>query len=110
MNTLREVDVRVPFVGRKDELDRTAAALSEGRVTTLVGPGGSGKACRARESTARDGGDYVFVALSGTAEGAVNDAIAVALDATIVRILLVPSLMVVFGKWNWWLPQRLSRR
>lgn len=81
MNTLREVDIRVPFVGRKDELDRTAAALTEGRVATLVGPGGSGKSRMALESIARGAGDYVFVALSGTAEGAVNDAIAVALDA-----------------------------
>jgi len=26
------------------------------------------------------------------------------LDATIVRGLLVPALVAVFGKWNWWLP------
>jgi len=27
------------------------------------------------------------------------------LDATIVRALLVPSLMMLFGRWNWWLPR-----
>jgi RND superfamily putative drug exporter len=30
------------------------------------------------------------------------------LDATVVRMLLVPSLMVLFGKWNWWLPSSLA--
>jgi RND superfamily putative drug exporter len=31
------------------------------------------------------------------------------LDATIVRALLVPALVSLFGKWNWWFPQRVSR-
>jgi uncharacterized membrane protein YdfJ with MMPL/SSD domain len=26
------------------------------------------------------------------------------LDATVVRALLVPALIAVLGKWNWWLP------
>jgi RND superfamily putative drug exporter len=26
------------------------------------------------------------------------------LDATVVRMLLVPALVILFGKWNWWLP------
>jgi putative drug exporter of the RND superfamily len=36
-------------------------------------------------------------------------AAAVALDATLVRLILVPALMRLFGAWNWWLPQ-LRRR
>ena len=35
-------------------------------------------------------------------------AVAVALDATVVRCLLVPSLMVLMGKVNWWLPHWLD--
>lgn len=35
--------------------------------------------------------------------------VAVVLDATVVRGLLVPSLMVLFGKWNWWAPAPLRR-
>lgn len=31
------------------------------------------------------------------------------LDATVVRMLLVPALVVLFGKGNWWLPNRLAR-
>ncbi|HYL41438.1 MAG TPA: MMPL family transporter, partial [Candidatus Binatus sp.] len=37
-------------------------------------------------------------------------AIAVALDATVVRALLVPATMRLLGKWNWWLPDALARR
>jgi RND superfamily putative drug exporter len=36
-------------------------------------------------------------------------AIAVAIDATIVRALLVPATMRLLGVWNWWLPDRLRR-
>lgn len=35
-------------------------------------------------------------------EVGVGIAIAVAIDATIVRALLVPSLMAILGHWNWW--------
>ena len=31
------------------------------------------------------------------------------LDATVVRALLVPALVALFGRWNWWLPRRASR-
>ncbi|MBV9309739.1 MAG: MMPL family transporter, partial [Solirubrobacterales bacterium] len=36
-------------------------------------------------------------------------AIAIFLDATIVRSLLVPSLMKLLGNWNWYLPERVRR-
>jgi RND superfamily putative drug exporter len=36
-------------------------------------------------------------------------AIAVLLDATVVRVLLVPSTMRLMGKWNWWAPGPLGR-
>ena len=31
------------------------------------------------------------------------------LDATVVRMLLVPSLVALFGRWNWWLPRWAAR-
>jgi RND superfamily putative drug exporter len=31
------------------------------------------------------------------------------LDATIIRALLVPALMTLFGSWNWWFPRPLAR-
>jgi len=36
-------------------------------------------------------------------------AFAVVVDATIVRALLVPSLMELLGSWNWWAPRPLRR-
>jgi len=36
-------------------------------------------------------------------------AVAIFLDATIVRCLLVPSLMAILDRWNWWLPAPLAR-
>ena len=36
-------------------------------------------------------------------------AFAVAIDATIIRCVLVPALMVIVGKANWWLPKWLAR-
>jgi len=39
----------------------------------------------------------------------VGMAIAVLLDATIVRVLLVPATMRLLGTWNWWAPGPLKR-
>lgn len=36
-------------------------------------------------------------------------AFAITIDAIIVRLVLVPAFMRLFGRWNWWLP-RLNRR
>ena len=39
----------------------------------------------------------------------VGMAIAVAIDATIIRVLLVPATMRLMGDWNWWAPGPLGR-
>jgi len=39
----------------------------------------------------------------------VGTSLAVLLDATIIRALLVPSLMEMLGRWNWWAPAPLAR-
>ena len=36
-------------------------------------------------------------------------ATAILIDVTIVRALLVPSAMALFGRWNWWLPPGVAR-
>jgi RND superfamily putative drug exporter len=36
-------------------------------------------------------------------------AAAILIDVTIVRALLVPSAMTLFGRWNWWLPEGVAR-
>ena len=33
----------------------------------------------------------------------------VLIDATLIRMLLLPSAMVLLGRWNWWLPTSLAR-
>jgi uncharacterized membrane protein YdfJ with MMPL/SSD domain len=42
-------------------------------------------------------------------ENGIGTALAVLIDATIIRALLVPSLMELLGKWNWWAPRPLRR-
>jgi uncharacterized membrane protein YdfJ with MMPL/SSD domain len=39
----------------------------------------------------------------------VGTSLAVLIDATIVRALLVPALMELLGRWNWWAPRPLRR-
>ena len=36
-------------------------------------------------------------------------AVAVLIDATVVRLVLVPSTMELLGDWNWWMPAWLDR-
>jgi RND superfamily putative drug exporter len=40
----------------------------------------------------------------------IGEAAAIALDATVVRLVLVPSAMQLMGRWNWWFPHMLERR
>jgi RND superfamily putative drug exporter len=49
--------------------------------------------------------DDVFLKLLG-----VGMATAILLDATVVRLVLVPALMQLFGRANWWIPTWLDRR
>ena len=48
------------------------------------------------------------VVVIGGSEG-IGLAVAIFIDATIVRAILVPSLMSYFGRWNWWLPECIAR-
>jgi RND superfamily putative drug exporter len=36
-------------------------------------------------------------------------AVAILVDITLVRMLLLPSAMALLGRWNWWLPGRVAR-
>jgi RND superfamily putative drug exporter len=56
----------------------------------------------------------VFVAFAGADIATVSQlgtglAVAVVLDATVVRIVLLPALMLLLGDRVWWLPRRLER-
>jgi RND superfamily putative drug exporter len=51
---------------------------------------------------------FGFTRLVPTREFGLGLAFAVALDATLIRIVLVPALMKVSGRWNWWWPGHRS--
>ena len=50
------------------------------------------------------GGDLLIIKQVGLAL-----AVIVALDATLVRMLLVPATMTLLGRWNWWAPEPMRR-
>ncbi|MEP6893262.1 MAG: MMPL family transporter, partial [Gaiellaceae bacterium] len=52
-------------------------------------------------------GSFATSKLVFVQELGLGTATAVALDATIVRALLVPALMAILGEWNWWAPRPL---
>ena len=54
-------------------------------------------------------GSFVFADIVLIKALGLGVALAVAIDATIVRALLVPATMRLLGTWNWWLPARLAR-
>jgi RND superfamily putative drug exporter len=56
----------------------------------------------------------VFGAFGASRMGAIEEiglglSVAVLIDATIVRCLLVPATMTLLGRWNWWAPAALKR-
>lgn len=52
---------------------------------------------------------FAFAGMPLVAQLGVACAVAIAVDATVVRLVLVPALMAVFDRWNWWLPAWLER-
>ncbi|MFB4314422.1 BTAD domain-containing putative transcriptional regulator [Actinomadura sp. 21ATH] len=58
------------FVGREEELERVGKTLAEGRLVTLLGPGGVGKTRLALEAAGREEGEVCFVDLSPVGDGA----------------------------------------
>jgi uncharacterized membrane protein YdfJ with MMPL/SSD domain len=52
---------------------------------------------------------FAFAGMPLVAEIGVACAVAIAVDATVVRLVLVPALMAMFDQWNWWLPAWLAR-
>ena len=59
----------------------------------------------------------LFLAFVSMASGPETDvkvfatglAAGILLDATVIRALLVPAVVSLFGRWNWWLPARPAR-
>ncbi|HEY7622374.1 MAG TPA: MMPL family transporter, partial [Solirubrobacteraceae bacterium] len=59
----------------------------------------------------------LFLAFAALASGPETDvkvlatglAAGILLDATVIRAVLVPALMSLFGRWNWWMPVGVAR-
>jgi RND superfamily putative drug exporter len=88
---------------RYDELGDTTQAVAQGL-----------RASAATISSAALIMVAVFAVFAGTGTPSIKEiglglAVAIALDATLVRLILVPATMEIMGRWNWWLPRSLAR-
>jgi RND superfamily putative drug exporter len=52
---------------------------------------------------------FVAGSIVGLQQFGLGLAAAVLIDVTIIRALLVPSAMKIFGRWNWWLPESVAK-
>jgi RND superfamily putative drug exporter len=54
-------------------------------------------------------GVFVLTGVPSIKEIGLGCAVAIALDATLVRLILVPAAMKLMGDWNWWMPAWMDR-
>jgi RND superfamily putative drug exporter len=54
-------------------------------------------------------GVFVLTGVPSIKELGLGCAVAITLDATLVRLILVPAAMTLMGRWNWWMPSWLDR-
>ncbi len=52
---------------------------------------------------------FILTGVPSIKELGLGCAVAIALDATLVRLILVPAAMKLMGDWNWWMPAWLDR-
>lgn len=81
---------------RRTGENRTAVATGLARSAGLISSAAAIMVCLF--------GSFGFTHLTATREFGLGLAFAVALDATLIRLLLVPALMELFGSANWWWP------
>jgi uncharacterized membrane protein YdfJ with MMPL/SSD domain len=53
---------------------------------------------------------FAFTGVPGIRQIGIGLACAIALDATLVRLVLVPAAMKLFGGLNWWFPRGIAER
>jgi uncharacterized membrane protein YdfJ with MMPL/SSD domain len=84
-----------------------------GDTTTAVGQGLRASAATTSSAALIMVAVFAVFATTGTPsikEIGLGLAVAIALDATLIRLILVPATMELMGRWNWWLPGPLARR
>jgi uncharacterized membrane protein YdfJ with MMPL/SSD domain len=52
---------------------------------------------------------FVSTGVASIKQLGLGSAVAIAVDATVVRLVLVPAAMELLGRWNWWVPAPLGR-
>ena len=101
------MDYEVFLLGRiKEEWDRTgdnAAAVARGLQRT------GAVITTAAAIMVTVFAAFTFARLTEVKELGFSLAAAVLIDATLIRIILVPAAMQLLGHWNWWFPVRLDR-
>lgn len=101
------MDYEVFLLGRmKEEMDRTGRnelAISNGLQRT------AGVITSAAAIMIVVFAAFTFARLTEVQQLGFSLAVAVFLDATLVRLILVPASMQLLGQWNWWFPAWLNR-
>ena len=101
------MDYEVFIVSRMREARESGATNDEAIVHGLAHTGGVVTAAAVILVGALGG--LVFGHVAGLQELGLGLALGIIVDATIVRGLLLPSIMALLGDWNWWLPAAVAR-
>jgi RND superfamily putative drug exporter len=101
------MDYEVFIVSRMREAWIQGATNPEAIVEGLTNTGGVVTSAALIMVVALSG--LVFGHIAGLQELGVGLALGVLVDATVVRGLLLPSIMAILGRWNWWLPGPVAR-
>lgn len=100
------MDYELFIVSRMREARERGATNSEAIVEGMVHTGGVVSAAAIIFVAAMSG--FVMGHFAGLQQLGVGLGVGVLIDATIIRGLLLPSSMLLLGRWNWWLPQRVA--
>src|SRR6476619_3337225 len=99
VSRIREYWLSLPGKTRADNDEAVALGLARtGRVVTAAA------VVMSRSFAALMAAQVSFMRMFG-----VGLTLAILVDATLVRMLLVPAFMHVLGRWNWWAPKPLAR-
>ncbi len=101
------MDYEVFIVNRMKEAKENGATNNEAIVEGLANTGGVVTAAAIIFVGALSG--LIVGHFAGLQELGIGLAVGVLVDATIIRGLLLPSSMVLLGRWNWWLPASVAR-
>jgi uncharacterized membrane protein YdfJ with MMPL/SSD domain len=101
------MDYEVFIVSRMRESRDRGSTNNEAIIEGLANTGGVVTAAAIILAGALGG--LVFGHIAGLQELGVGLALGVLIDATIVRGLLLPSVMTLSGRWNWWLPISVAK-